>query len=98
MQAYAYRLFARSRLGTSNLSPLEVEGVSLPGSIRAAKNKGSQILLLPMTEELHPILSAWIADNPGKSYDPLLRRANGSPYTRSAIERWARSWGRGGLG
>ena len=45
-----------------------------------------------MTEELHAILSAWIADNPGQPYDPLLRRANGSPYTRTTLERWARSW------
>jgi hypothetical protein len=63
--------------------------MSLPGSIRASKNKGSRVLLLPMTEELHSILSAWIADNPGKPYDTLLRRANGRPYTRTTLERYA---------
>ena len=51
------------------------------------------MLLLPMTEELHAILSAWIADNPARPYDPLLRRANGTPIGRDTLERWARSWG-----
>jgi integrase len=81
------------KMGDVDLSPIQVENESLPGSIRASKNKGSKVLLLPMTEELHAILSAWIADNPGQPYDPLLRRANGSPYTRTTLERWARSWG-----
>jgi len=51
------------------------------------------VLLLPMTEELHAILSAWIADNPARPYDPLLRRANGTPIGRDTLERGARSWG-----
>jgi integrase len=55
------------KIGDVNLSPFNVEGVSLPGSIRAS--------------------------NPSRPYDPLLRRANGAPFTRSGIERWTRSWG-----
>ncbi len=81
------------KMGDVYLNPIQVEDDSPPGSIRASKNKGSKVLLLPMTRELHAILSAWIADNPGQSYDPLLRRANGSPIGRTTLERWARSWG-----
>ena len=38
-------------------------------------------------------MKQWIDDNPGNPYDPLLPRADGTPFTRSGIERWARSWG-----
>jgi len=64
-----------------------------PSSVRATKNKGSKILVIPITEELHPILAEWIRANPGKGYDPLIRRSNGQQFTRSAVERWARAWG-----
>lgn len=81
------------RIGDVNLNPIAVDGVTLPGSIRATKNKGSKILVIPITEELHPILAEWIRANPGKGYDPLIRRSNGQQFTRSAVERWARAWG-----
>jgi hypothetical protein len=53
-----------------NFGPLRVEDVSLPGSILASKNTGGKALLIPMAEELYPILKAWVDERQGKSFDP----------------------------
>lgn len=68
---------------------------SLPGSILASQNKGNKELLVPMAPELALVLKDWLATHPGRSHGPLLHHGpEFLPYSRGALESWARDWGK----
>lgn len=85
------------KLGDVSFSPLRFQTpqgeVIIPGAIHTT-NKGGKRMLVMMTPELADILSEWIREHPGKSYDPLLASPQGGGcFTRATFERWTREWG-----
>ena len=85
------------RVSDLNFAPLVVEDAQLPGSITLLRgNKGGKKQLIPMSEELHEILLAWVSERPDlKPYDPVLHHGpDRRPYGRSTVEAWVRAWGK----
>lgn len=80
-------------IGDISFNPMRgSEGkVTVPGSIRSV-GKGSKPHLVPMDPALAPILSEYLRNNPGKSYDRLLR-LNGKPISERRVQRLVKKWG-----
>jgi integrase/recombinase XerD len=66
--------------------------LSVTGAIRAT-SKGGRYQSIPVAEPLRVVLGEWLADNPRKSYDPLVSYPSGKPYSRRAVERMCHQWG-----
>lgn len=81
------------KVGDIEFSPIHVEGIEFPGSIRSLQ-KGNKLIETPMHPKLLPILKDWILKlDHHKGYDWLLPYVDGRPMARVTIERWCREWG-----
>lgn len=79
-------------VGDISFNPMRSGKESVPGSIRSI-GKGKKPHLVPMDPRLAPVVGDYLRNNPGKSYDRLLR-INGKPISTRAVQRMVARWGK----